>query len=55
LGNPGRLEIQGALRLSPAPIDVKAQERGPADDHAEWLAIMVDLFRPPDGRDTKQG
>jgi len=55
LGNPGRLEIQGALRLSPAPIDVKAQEHGQDDDLNEWMAIIAKLWQPPAGRDTKQG
>lgn len=55
LGNPGRLEIQGALRLSPAPIDVKAQEHDQDDDLNEWMAIIGKLWQPPGGRDTKQG
>lgn len=43
LGDPGRLDIQGALRLSPVPIDAKAQEHGQEDDFDEWMAIMAKL------------
>ncbi len=53
LKDPGRLEDQGALCLSPAPIDDKAQKHGKKDDHMEWMAILVDLFRPSDSQDTK--
>lgn len=54
LREPGGLEAQGALRLSPARIDDKAQQQSHEDDHVEWMAILADLYRPPDGQDTKK-
>jgi hypothetical protein len=53
LGDPGRLEIEGALRLCPVPIDAKAQEHGQEDDLDEWMAIVAKLRQPAADRDTK--
>jgi hypothetical protein len=54
LAEPGRLESQGGLCLSPAPLEDKAQEKGQEDDPLEWMPIIASLW-PSDGKDKKIG